>query len=264
MVVALARDTNNQVRGVFVGELDAVGILHDDETGFDDVLFDSVFAVRNRNALPDVSRNIAFASQHAFDIFLFDVAALEQEFARRLDSLFFADRLQADFDVIFEQDAFLERGAAGFFFAAAVASGSLNAAALQAFADDVVNVVVGEVFNPNMFSLRRVCSCAFGKFFVADDNLRVLRNTADCEVFNCDIFVAVLLEFFAESSRAECAGAHARIASVSDKLNVFARDLLFVRRLTFAGSLHGFHVGLSRFEGVFLFGVRRRRCLDKD
>ena len=55
MVVTLARDTNNQMRDVFVGELDALRVLHDNQAGLDDVLFNSVLAVRNRNALTNVS-----------------------------------------------------------------------------------------------------------------------------------------------------------------------------------------------------------------
>ena len=211
--------------------------------------------MRNRNSFADVSGNIFFACQHSFNIRFIDIAALYKKFTRRLDCLFFADALQADLNIFFQEYARFK--SLGRFFSR---NGCFcrHSAAFESFAYNVVNIVLREVFNENMFCLRRIVNRTLSEFFVRYNNLRVFRNVADSEIFNRDVCISVFVKFFAESRRAESGRSHSRVASVSDEFNVFARNLFFVgNRLTFRGSFHVFHVGLSLCEFVLFVGFCR-------
>ena len=103
-----------------------------------------------------------------------------------------------------------------------------------------------------MLSLGRICQGAAGQLLLGNHDLCLSRNITDGEVLDRDIGIAVLMELFPQRSSTEGAGAHACITGVSDEVQLFAADLLF---LALALSLHGLHISLGTLQGILFLVV---------
>ena len=131
--------------------------------------------MRNGNALANVRRDILLAVQHALDVRRIDIAALDEQLAGRLDGFFLGYALEADLDVFFRQDTFLER------FLSSRRIALRDAFTLEAGRYDVIDVVLREILDPDVLGLRAVFERALRELLMGNDKLGILRDVAEAQ-----------------------------------------------------------------------------------